>query len=132
MNSKFEVKVDKNFAMELLDRMINWDNSVVRRKGKQVGDEDLQVLYDAWDFFFSLVLNANLQEVDYLAPLFKDLCLRVSHKHKNLFYEGFFHALAQMLMLRKLMLSFGESAWYSQYSESFQKTLVKLNLLGGY
>lgn len=113
MNSKFDIKVDKNFAIKLVDRMIDWDKSLAneRRKGKEVSDEDLQVLYDTWDFFFSLVLKADLQKIDYLAPLFKDLCLRVSNTHKNLFYEGFFHALAQMLMLRKLMLSFGESAW---------------------
>lgn len=98
------------------------------RKGRYVSDEDLKVLYDSWDFFFLLVLKADISEIDYLAPLFRDFCLRVSDYHKNLFYEGFFHGLAQMLMLRKLMLSYGESGWLEQWNKSFQGTLKRLGL----
>jgi len=120
--------IDKNFALKLLDKMIDWDRRVIKR-GRAVSDEELRVLYDVYDYFFFATLKAELKDIDnYLYPLFADLLSRVHNKHKNPYYEGFFNALCQMLLLRKLLLTIGDDLWVFQWIQSLQTSLSKLGL----
>jgi hypothetical protein len=120
--------IDKDFALKLIDKMIEWDKRVIR-PGREVSDEDLRVLYDIYDYFFFAALKAELKDIDnYLHPLFGYLLSRVHHKHKNPYYEGFFNALCQILLLRKLLLTMGDDLWLVQWIQSLQTSLSKLGL----
>jgi len=120
--------IDRSFALRLTDKMVEWDEHVIRR-GHEVSDEELRVLYDIYDYFFFAALKAELKDIDnYLHPLFFDLLSHVHNKHKNPYYEGFFNALGQMLLLRKLLLTMGDDLWLVQWIQSLQKSLSKLRL----
>jgi len=120
--------IDTNFALKLVDKMVDWDRRVIR-PGREVSDEELRVLYDVYDYFFLAALKAELKDIDnYLYPLFATLLSRVHHKHKNPYYEGFFNALCQMLLLRKLLLTMGDDLWLVQWIQSLQTSLSKLGL----
>lgn len=120
--------IDKNFALKLADKMVDWDRRVIR-PGHEVSDEELRVLVDVYDYFFFATLKAELKDIDnYLHLLFVALLSRVHDKHKNPYYEGFFNALCQMLLLRKLLLTMGDDLWLIQWIQSLQASLSKLGL----
>jgi len=127
--SKFSQTIDRNFALKLVDKMIEWDNHLKnqRRRGREVSDDDLRILYDIYDYFFYMVLRCELKDIDNINSLLMDLHLRVGEKHRDLFYEGFFQTLGQMLMFRKL-LAMGDNAWFDQWNQSFRSSISKLRI----
>lgn len=125
---KLSQAIDRDSALRLVDQMISWDNYVEkqRARGKEVSDSDLRILYDMYDYFFAMVLKVELEQIDNLNVLLMGLMQRAAKKHKHPFYEGFFFALAQMSLFRKLLLTIGENQLFAQWSDSFRQSLSKL------
>ena len=128
--SKFRKTIDRNFALKLVDKMVEWDNYIAnqKRRGREVNDQELRILYDIYDYFFYMVLKCESEDIVNINSLLMELHRRVSEKHRSQFYEGFFQALGQILMLRKLSLDIGEELWFTQWNQNFSNSLSKLGI----
>ena len=127
--TKFGEMIDRNFALKLVDKMIEWDRYIIdqRHKGREVSESDFQTLHDIYDYFFFMVLKCELKDIDNIFRMLLDLRHRVVEKHKNLFYDGFFEAVGQILLFRKL-LALGDEVWFLDWKQSFRRSLSKLGL----
>lgn len=121
-------RIDRRFAFKLLDEMIKWDKRIIR-SGIVTDEETLDALLSIQDYFFYMIMKANLKDIDdYLHPLLRDMFMRVHSKHRNPYYEGFFNSLLQILLFRKLFYLLGEKAWIVEWTMRFQKGLDKLGI----
>lgn len=121
-------KIDRRFAFKLLDEMIKWDKRIIR-PGYVTNEEALDALFSIQDYFFYMIMKADLKDIDdHLAPLVGDMFKRVHLKHRNPYYEGFFNSLVQMLLFLKLFYLLGEKAWIVEWIIRLQKGLNKLRI----
>lgn len=121
-------KIDRKFAFKLLDEMIKWDKRIIR-SGIVTDEDALNALLTIQDYFFYMIMKADLKDIDtHLEPLLGDILRRVHSKHRNPYYEGFFTSLVQMLLFQKMYYSFGEKEWILDWTMRLQKGLDKLRI----
>jgi len=121
-------RVDHKFAFNLLDKMINWDKKIIR-SSISPNDEDVNLLFPIQDYFFYLITQAEVKDIDeHLLQLFRDMYLRVHSKHRDPYYEGFFNCLFQMILFRKHLQSLGEKIWIASWISQLENSLNRLNI----
>jgi len=121
-------KIDHKFAFNLLDEMINWDERIIR-PGISPKDEDVNLLFPLQDYFFYLIMQAEVKDIDeHLMQLFRDMFLRVHSKHRDPYYEGFFNCLFQLILFRKHLQSLGKKTWITDWIPQLENSLNRLNI----